>query len=73
MTFTQALAATVGSSRIARPTTGLRDGCGYFVAEGRVWWYDRMELGANFRPRVKPADWLPPWAVLAGEWEVVGR
>lgn len=73
MTFTDALAATAGTRRIARPVSGLRDGCGYYVAEGRVWWYDRTELGADLRVRVKPADWLPPWDVLRGEWEAVER
>lgn len=69
MTYLEALRATIDTALLARPVAGLRAGCGYYVAEGRVWWYDTTALDQL----VKPADWLPPWDVLAGEWEVGER
>lgn len=63
----EALRATIGTQLIARPTKGLREGCGYYVASGYVWWYDKMQL----TPARKRADWLPPWEVVSGEWEAV--
>lgn len=73
MTLLEALRATTGARTLARPVSGLRDGCGYYVQSNRVWWYDKTELGPNFLPRVVIASWWPPFDVVSGEWEVVGR
>lgn len=69
----EALRATIGTRRIARPVKGLREGLGYYIAGGRVWLHDPTALAADLRSTLRQkADW-PLWEIVDSEWTVEER
>lgn len=71
MNMIEALEVTRGTRMIARPEASTNTDVGYFIAsDNRIWRYDRLNIGADFRPRPTPdgirhAEWLSkPWIVV---------